>query len=93
MTEIKFLTAKQVADRWESAGITGIGGSAIAQNTLAGWRWSGKGPEHKKLFGFIRYPIDTLRDYETKQFGTTCDPEKSAINDNKSQETGENEAA
>ncbi len=88
-----FLTATQVAKRWESAGITGQKEKPISTKTLSHWRWSSKGPSYKTIHGMVRYQIEDLRTYERETFGTTCDPQPGADNDNKDEKIARRTAA
>ncbi|MBL4839635.1 hypothetical protein ABIE64_003530 [Thalassospira sp. MBR-102] len=75
MSNLLFLSAKQVADRWAAVGITGSGDKPISVKTFACWRSNGEGPQQAvvRVMGKVRYSIEALRKYEKEQFGQTCD--------------------
>lgn len=75
MSNLLFLTAKQVADRWAAVGITGSGGNPISVKTLACWRSNGEGPQEAviRIMGKVRYRLEDLKKYEAANFGQVCD--------------------
>lgn len=78
MSNLLFLTAKQVADRWAAVGITGSGGNPISVKTLACWRSNGEGPQEAviRIMGKVRYRLEDLKKYEEKNFGQVCDSQE-----------------
>ncbi|MBR9779618.1 MAG: hypothetical protein GYB52_09905 [Rhodospirillales bacterium] len=80
MSNLLFLTAKQVADRWAAVGITGTGDKPISVKTLACWRSNGDGPQQAvvRTMGKVRYRLDDLRKYEKAAFGQVCDSPESS---------------
>lgn len=79
MSNLLFLTAKQVADRWAAVGITGSGGNPISVKTLACWRSNGEGPQEAviRIMGKVRYRLEDLKKYEENNFGQVCDSPES----------------
>ena len=55
MTQKKFLTPKELSDRW---------GSRISPRTLANWRCAGTSPPYVKVNGAVLYPLQKLEDWE-----------------------------
>lgn len=63
MHEKKFLTPKELSDRW---------GGRITTRTLANWRSTqGSGPPYIKIGGAVLYPLDKLADWETRNTVTS----------------------
>ncbi len=59
-TELPFFTEKDLADRWR-----------LSIKTLQKWRLVGGGPAYVKLNGrAVRYPIDSVREFETRDLMT-----------------------
>jgi len=54
---IGFLTPEQVSDRYARR---------ISVRTLANWRCSGIGPRFTRTGGRILYPIDALKEWESR---------------------------
>ena len=55
MGEKAFLTSKELADRWR-----------LSDQTLANWRYTGKGPQFIRVGSRVLYPIDKVQEYETR---------------------------
>ena len=55
MGEKAFLTSKELADRWR-----------LSDQTLANWRYTGKGPAFTRVGSRVLYPIDKVQEYETR---------------------------
>ncbi len=55
MGEKAFLTSKELADRWR-----------LSDQTLANWRYTGKGPTFTRVGSRVLYPIDKVQEYETR---------------------------
>lgn len=54
MTSTKeFLTSKELSDRWR-----------LSDQTLANWRYAGKGPPFIRVGSRVLYPIDGIRAFE-----------------------------
>lgn len=53
MGERLYLTSKEVADRWR-----------FSDQTLANWRYAGKGPPFIRVGARVLYPIDGIEAFE-----------------------------
>jgi hypothetical protein len=49
----KFLTSKEVADRWR-----------LSDQTLANWRYAGKGPPFIRVGSRVLYPVEGIHSFE-----------------------------
>lgn len=56
MPEKKFLTPRQLTERW---------GGEIHERTLANWRASSRGPRYLRIGGKILYDIEDVEAYES----------------------------
>jgi hypothetical protein len=53
MGERAYLTSKELADRWR-----------LSDQTLANWRYAGKGPPFIRVGARVLYPIEGINAYE-----------------------------
>jgi hypothetical protein len=53
MGERAYLTSKELADRWR-----------LADQTLANWRYAGKGPPFIRVGSRVLYPIEGIHSFE-----------------------------
>jgi hypothetical protein len=53
MGERAYLTSKEVADRWR-----------LSDQTLANWRYAGKGPPFIRVGSRVLYPIEGIHSFE-----------------------------
>jgi hypothetical protein len=53
MAEKEFLTSKELATRWR-----------LSDQTLANWRYAGKGPKFIRVGSRVLYPIETVQEFE-----------------------------
>lgn len=53
MGERAYLTSKELADRWR-----------LSDQTLANWRYAGKGPPFIRVGARVLYPIEGIHAYE-----------------------------
>ena len=67
MGEKAFLTSKELADRWR-----------LSDQTLANWRYAGKGPPFMKIGSKVLYPIQGINSYEQGQCLTQQSQDTSA---------------
>jgi hypothetical protein len=51
--EKEFLTSKELATRWR-----------LSDQTLANWRYAGKGPSFIRIGSRVLYPIETIQQFE-----------------------------
>jgi len=49
----EFLTSKELSDRWR-----------LSDQTLANWRYAGKGPPFIRVGSRVLYPIDGIQAFE-----------------------------
>ena len=52
----EFLTSKELSHRWR-----------LSDQTLANWRYAGKGPPFIRVGSRVLYPIDGIRAFELQQ--------------------------
>ncbi|UVF21370.1 DNA-binding protein [Microvirga terrae] len=57
MTDKKFLTPRQLTERW---------GGEIHERTLANWRASSRGPRYLRIGGKILYDLAEVEEYERR---------------------------
>lgn len=62
MSEKKFLTTKEVSERWHGN---------VSTHTLENWRNLGSGPPFTKIGGRVLYPIDKLVEWEQRNTFTS----------------------
>ena len=72
MTNEKFLSASELADRWSGA---------VTKGTLANWRSNNKGPAFVKVGSRVRYPLDQVVAYEAVNLRGVNDNEPKNEND------------
>ncbi len=53
MGERAYLTSKEVADRWR-----------LSDQTLANWRYAGKGPPFIRVGSRVLYPVEGIHSFE-----------------------------
>jgi hypothetical protein len=53
MGDKPFLTSKELSDRWR-----------LSDQTLANWRYAGKGPPFTRVGSRVLYPIDGINAFE-----------------------------
>lgn len=53
MGERAYLTSKELADRWR-----------LSDQTLANWRYAGKGPPFIRVGARVLYPVEGIHAYE-----------------------------
>jgi len=53
MGEKAFLTSKELSDRWR-----------LSDQTLANWRYAGKGPPFIRVGSRVLYPVDGIYSFE-----------------------------
>lgn len=69
MGERAYLTSKELADRWR-----------LSDQTLANWRYAGKGPPFIRVGARVLYPAEGIHAYEklsTTWLSTTESPQQS----------------
>jgi hypothetical protein len=67
MGEKAFLTSKELSDRWR-----------LSDQTLANWRYAGKGPRYIRVGSRVLYPIEGIHSFEQNQCLTEPSQDTSA---------------
>ena len=65
MGERAYLTSKELADRWR-----------LSDQTLANWRYAGKGPPFIRVGSRVLYPSDSIQAFEKLGTNWLSEPEE-----------------